>query len=262
MDPPKSFYNLIQKEEEQIQRQPRYVSRFRPTVVLENKQAKDVMRTMGPANVEVPSPDKFLKKHSKDPQMPEHSEGSKGVRRACALTQRRPPVPARTDPPPMGQTKRGFIKPAATVPVKPTPVSVDSKKGHKQLLETSGLVPKYVMKKDYGEIPAYLQRRSEAEGLAQEEHARLQKEQDGQEAMQQLTEEERQAALQDSLHVSLLQGLKRKWDALHKEYQCLPLIIETLSQRAFKKSLEDAMKQLDENILLLERFPTIYVTKS
>ncbi|RVE58599.1 hypothetical protein OJAV_G00195760 [Oryzias javanicus] len=253
MDPPKSFSNLNQKEEEQIQKPPRYVSKFRPAVVLENKQAKDVMRTMGPANVEVLSPDKFLKKHSKDPQLPEPSEGSKGVRRACALTQRRPPVPPRTAPPPMGQTKRGFIKPAVAVPVKPLPISVDSNRGHRQQLETSGLVPKYVMKKDYGEVPAYLQRRGEAEWRAREEHARLQKEQEEQEATQQLTEEERQAALQ---------GLKKKRDALHLEYQGLPLIIETLSQRAFKKSLEDAMDQLDQNILLLEKFSTIYVTDS
>lgn len=75
------------------------------------------------------------------------SHGSKGVSRVCALTQRRPPVPARTDRPPMGQTKGGFIKPAVMAPLKPTPVSVDSHKGHKQLLETSGLVPKYVTKK-------------------------------------------------------------------------------------------------------------------
>lgn len=148
----------------------RYVSSFHPAVVSENKQIKDVMRTMGPAKVELPSPDKYLKKRCKELQLPEReflpsnpasmlricgpkfchlseSHGSKGISRACALTQRRPPVPARTDRPPMGQTKGGFIKPAVTAPLKPTPVSVDSHKGHKQLLEASGLVPKYVTKK-------------------------------------------------------------------------------------------------------------------
>uniref|UniRef100_A0A3P9K2X6 Enkurin, TRPC channel interacting protein n=1 Tax=Oryzias latipes TaxID=8090 RepID=A0A3P9K2X6_ORYLA len=231
----------------------RYVSSFHPAVVSENKQIKDVMRTMGPAKVELPSPDKYLKKRCKELQLPEQSHGSKGVSRVCALTQRRPPVPARTDRPPMGQTKGGFIKPAVMAPLKPTPVSVDSHKGHKQLLETSGLVPKYVTKKDYGEVPAYLQRRSEARWRSQEEHARLEKEQEEQEAMQQLTEEERQAALQH---------LKKKWDALHEEYQRLPLIIETMSKKAFKKSLEDAMNQLDKDICLLEKFPIIYITKN
>uniref|UniRef100_A0A8C8DFV6 Uncharacterized protein n=1 Tax=Oryzias sinensis TaxID=183150 RepID=A0A8C8DFV6_9TELE len=147
MDPPENVYTLIPKEEEQIQKPPRYVSSFHPAVVSETKQIKDVMRTMGPAKVELPSPDKYLKKRCKELQLPEQSHGPKGVSRACALTQRRPPVPARTDRPPMGQTKAGFIKPAVTAPLKPTPVSVDSHKGHKQLLETSGLVPKYVTKK-------------------------------------------------------------------------------------------------------------------
>lgn len=49
----------------------RYVSKYRPIVVHERKSVKDDMRTMGPAKVEVPSPDKYLKKHSKEPKLPE-----------------------------------------------------------------------------------------------------------------------------------------------------------------------------------------------
>lgn len=49
----------------------RYMSKFRPMVSLEEKIAKDAMRTMGPAKVEVPSPDKYLKKHSKEAKPPE-----------------------------------------------------------------------------------------------------------------------------------------------------------------------------------------------
>lgn len=61
---------------------------------------------------------------------------------------RKPPVPARTDNPPMGiHTKRDFIKTAAVVPMKPEPTCVDTNKGHKQRLENSGLVPKYIKKK-------------------------------------------------------------------------------------------------------------------
>lgn len=54
------------------------MSKYRPTVVLENKLTKDAMRSMGPAKVEVPSPDKYLKKHSKEPKLPE-SEFSHGL---------------------------------------------------------------------------------------------------------------------------------------------------------------------------------------
>lgn len=49
----------------------RYISKHRPAVVLEYKSTKDTMRTMGPAKVEVPLPDKYLKKHSKEPKLPE-----------------------------------------------------------------------------------------------------------------------------------------------------------------------------------------------
>lgn len=47
------------------------MSKFRPTIVLEKKLTKDAMKTMGPAKVEVPSPEKYLKKHSKEPKLPE-----------------------------------------------------------------------------------------------------------------------------------------------------------------------------------------------
>lgn len=69
-----------------------------------------------------------------------------------AGTVRKPPVPARTDNPPMGiHTKRDFIKTATALPMKPQPTYVDTSKGHKQLLENSGLVPKYIKKKVHKE---------------------------------------------------------------------------------------------------------------
>lgn len=44
-------------------------------------------------------------------------------------------------------TKRNFIRTATAVSMKPQPTCVDTSKGHKQLLENSGLVPKYTKKK-------------------------------------------------------------------------------------------------------------------
>lgn len=49
---------------------------------------------------------------------------------------------------------------------------------------------------DYGEVPAYLQLRCKAERRAQDEYDRLVKEQREQEAMQQLSDEERQAVME------------------------------------------------------------------
>ncbi|XP_018556259.1 enkurin [Lates calcarifer] len=247
--PPESVYNLIPKEEVRTEKPPRYMSKFRQTVVLEKKLTKDAMRTMGPAKVEVPSPDKYLKKHAKEPKLPEKTERSKEVRNTS--TMRKPPVPARTDNPPMGiHTKRDFIKTAAVVPMKPEPTCVDTNKGHKQRLENSGLVPKYIKKKDYGEVPEYILQRSEEERRAQEEYDNFVREQREQGAMKHLSDEERQA---------VLEALKKNWDKLHHEYQGLSLVIDTLSKKAHKEQLEAEMKKLENDINLFERFKTIYI---
>uniref|UniRef100_A0A3Q3VR58 Enkurin, TRPC channel interacting protein n=2 Tax=Mola mola TaxID=94237 RepID=A0A3Q3VR58_MOLML len=142
--PPESIYNLLPKQEVHISKPSRYVSKYRSAVVLETKANKDPMRTMGPAKVEVPSPDKYLRKHSKEPRSPDKMQISQ--RHACTV--KKPPVPARTDNPPMGiHTKKNFIRTAIFVTVKPKPAIVDTNKGHKQLLDNSGLAPKYTKKK-------------------------------------------------------------------------------------------------------------------
>lgn len=47
------------------------MSKYRPKVILETKSNKQAMRTMGPAKVELPSPENYLKKHSKEPKLPD-----------------------------------------------------------------------------------------------------------------------------------------------------------------------------------------------
>ncbi|KAF7708991.1 hypothetical protein HF521_018048 [Silurus meridionalis] len=71
MHPPENFYHLIPREEVKSEKAPRYMSQFREQVKQEQKLNKASHRTMGPAKVEVSSPDKFLKKHSKEPKLPE-----------------------------------------------------------------------------------------------------------------------------------------------------------------------------------------------
>uniref|UniRef100_A0A3Q0QZD0 Enkurin, TRPC channel interacting protein n=1 Tax=Amphilophus citrinellus TaxID=61819 RepID=A0A3Q0QZD0_AMPCI len=149
LHPPESAYNLIPVEETKKEKAPRYVSKFRPAVILEKKLIKEPIRTMGPARVELPSTENFLKKHSKEPKLPEKTQSSKDVHKTCSFTERKPPVPTRNDRPLMGiHTKRDFLKETAVVvPMKPHPTYVDTNKGHKQVLENSGLVPKFIMKK-------------------------------------------------------------------------------------------------------------------
>ncbi|XP_067434461.1 enkurin [Thunnus thynnus] len=250
--PRESVYNLIPKERVPTQKPPRYMSKFRPMVVLEEKLSKDTMKTMGPAKVEVPSPEKYLKKHSKEPKLPEKKEYLKEVRNTCSM--KKPAVPAKTDNPPMGiYTKRDFIKTTTVMPMKPQPTYVDTNKGHKELLENSGLVPKYIMKRDYGEVPEYLLQRNEDERRAKEEYDKFVREQMDQGAMKPLSDEERQA---------ILERLKKNWDKVHHEYQGLSLVTDTLSKKAHKERLEVAMKKLENDINLFERFKTIFIANN
>ncbi|XP_078147601.1 enkurin isoform X2 [Centroberyx gerrardi] len=255
MYPPESVYNLMPREEVKTEKPPRYMSKFRTTVVLEKKSNKDAMRTMGPAKAEVPSPEKYLRKHSKEPKLPE-SEPHILLKSISLL---KPGVPVRTDNPTMGiHTKRDFIKTNAlenimAVPRTQQPTYADTNRGHKQLLEKSGLVPKYIKKKDYGEIPEYLQQRNEEAQRAQEEYDSYVKEQMKQGAMKQLSDEERQ---------NILQGLKKNWEELHHQYQGLSVVTDTITKKSRKERLDLAMKQLESDINVFERFKTIYIANN
>ncbi|XP_028290555.1 enkurin isoform X2 [Gouania willdenowi] len=207
---------------------------------------------MGAAEVEIPSTDKYLKRRSKEPKLSEISQISKGLHRHC-LTERKPAVPKRSEAPLMGfHREKNLLKSTSAPPVKPQPVCVDSHTGHRKVLENLGLVPKYTHKKDYGEVPEYLQRRHEAQLRAQEEYDNFIRQHKEEMAMTHLTEEERRATLE---------GLKKQWGGLLQEYQGLPLVIDTMSEKNHKVRLEAAMDQLEKDINLLERFKTIYIPK-
>ncbi|KAM3850066.1 enkurin-like [Diretmus argenteus] len=252
--PPESVYNLMPKEEVRTEKPPRYMSKFRPTAVHENKSNKDAMRTMGPANAKVPSPEKYLRKHSKEPKLPEKKQCSK----ICQNTgvPRKPAVPTRTDNPLMGiHIKKDFVKTnvlenVTALPKRPQPAFADTSRGYKQCLESSGLVPKYMKKKDYGEVPEYLQQRNEEARRAQEQYEDYVKDQMMQGAMKLLSEEEKQ---------TILTGLKKNWEELHHQYQGLSVVTDTISKKSHKERLDLAMKQLESDIGVIERFKTIYV---
>ncbi|KAL7887705.1 hypothetical protein AOLI_G00054260 [Acnodon oligacanthus] len=69
--PPERIYNLIPREEEKVPRPPRYISKFREQVKEEKQLNKTSNKTMGPAKVDMPSPDKYLLKHSREPKRAE-----------------------------------------------------------------------------------------------------------------------------------------------------------------------------------------------
>ncbi|XP_069504260.1 enkurin [Ambystoma mexicanum] len=252
--PAENIYNLIPREQTILTKAPRYTSTFREYVREESKKNKSLNRTMGPAKVEVPSPKEFLHKNSKEPKVSERKSD-----RCMVEETRRPPVPRRTEQPIMGvQTKKNFINTNAAdaimgVPKKPEHIFVDSRKGDKHPLETSGLVPKYIKRKDYGVTPEYLCKRNEEVRRAQEEYDTYVRERIKQGAMKQISDEERE---------SVLEGLKKNWDELHHEYQGLSVVIDTTPKKMHKERLEIQMRQLERDIELIERHRIIYIANN
>ena len=75
------------------------------------------------------------------------------------------------------KSTKDFVKTNAlanitAVPKKPTPKYVDSPTGKSHDLEKSGLLPKYIKKDDFGQVPTYLEERKKELEEAQAEYAR------------------------------------------------------------------------------------------
>ncbi|XP_061752503.1 enkurin-like [Nerophis ophidion] len=240
--PQESIHNFIEKKVI-IERPERYVSKFRP-VVIEECRPTNYMKTMGPTRVDVPIPTNYLKKHSKEPQLPEIKQH---VRINCTCTTKKPAVPSGPFLPPVSiPIKRKTTTPKGT---KQSPCVVDTNKGHKEIHNrNSGLVPVYIRKKDYGEVPNYLMRRKAKHQKALEEYNINLKKQEEHETMKYLSDKECQAIIED---------LKKKYNELNVEYQRLPFIIDTPSMKTRKVRLEVEMKQLEDDIKLLDRLESI-----
>lgn len=246
-----SIYDLIPQEEVKKPKQPRYISKFREPVKDEYFTHKGDYKTMGQAKVPVPTTDNFLKKHSKEPRLPDKSEF-----KYPDEERRRPKVPPKDDKPLMGlKTTKNFITTNAvqnitSVPKRPEKVYVDTKKGDRNNLEPSGLEPIYIHKKEYGSTPQYLTRRQEEMKRAQEEYNAYVAEHFRRGAMQQLTDEERQ---------SILNGLKKNWEEIHDQYQGLSVVTDTAPKKNRKERMEAEMKQLERDIDLIERHRVLYI---
>ncbi|XP_060779613.1 enkurin-like isoform X1 [Neoarius graeffei] len=232
----------------------RYMSKFRMQLKQENQQNKASYKTMGPVKVEKPSPDKYLLKHSKEPKLPEKKTFSYGD-----VQPRKPQIPAKTKQLlTVGDTKRNFVKSnvmenTMVVPHQPQSACAQTKYVDKELLENSGLIRKFVKKKDYGQTPEYLSQRQEEVRRAQEKYDHYVKEKMKEGAIKQFSEEER---------LNILHGLKKNLDELQHQYQGLSVITDTVPKRHRKEKLESQMKQLEKDIELVKRYKTIYITEN
>ncbi|CAH1789662.1 unnamed protein product [Owenia fusiformis] len=246
-----SIYNLCEKPAPASEEKVKHTSKFRGTVTGEYKSNRNDYKTMGQAKVPTRRQDNFLKKHEKEPVLPDRTKFSYPDEE-----RKRPNVPRKDDQPLMGlRTTKNFITNNAvenimSVPKKAEKNYVDTKKGDKHPLETSGMEPHYLHKKDFGKTPAYLIKREEEIQRAQEEYDAYIAEHFRRGAMQQLSEEERRV---------ILAGLKQNWEQLHHEYQGLSVVTDTAPKKNRKERMEAEMKQLERDIETVEKHKTIYI---
>ncbi|KAM3820974.1 enkurin-like [Vipera latastei] len=119
---------------------------------------------------------------------------------------------------------------------KPLHACVDQRKGEKFLLDDSGLVQRFLKKKDFGVTPKYIQRRKK-----------------------EAVDKTRLTRLSSRERESILEGLKDNWEEINKDFQSLSVEITTIPQRLRKEKLETEMKQLEHDIAALEKHKFIYV---
>lgn len=53
--------------------------------------------------------------------------------------------------------------------------------------------------------------------------------------------------------------MKKNWEDLQKQYQGLPILTDTIPKKIRKTKMEADLKQLEKDIVLIERHPFIYV---
>ncbi|NXO16746.1 ENKUR protein, partial [Oriolus oriolus] len=226
----------------------RYISKYRELVKHEAVKNKSQWKTMGPAKVAVPSPNDFLQKHSKEPKLaPKKKEEDDKKLRPLSVPQRtyRPVI----------RIKKNFINKNAVavirgVPKKPRPFCVDTRQGDKYPLEPSGLVPKYIKKKNYGVTPKYVTRRNEEIKREEEEYEAKVLEQLKKKAMKTLSDEER---------TNILKALKKNWEEINHAYQGLPVLTDTRYKKIHKEELELKLKQLEHDIAAIEKHKNVYI---
>jgi hypothetical protein len=197
-----SIYNLIPRPVVVAPKQPRYDSKFKEDVKNEVHKVKQDHRTMGYLKEPVPKPEEFLKAHAKEfsHQFP-RPPNPKAASFETDQNSKKPPVPRHNEQPLLGlKSNKNFVSQNAvdtimTVPRKPEKNVVDSRKGTKFNLESSGLTPVYVKKKNFGTIPNYIVEHKNESAKAREEYDAYMNEYFKRGALRTMSDDEREAIL-------------------------------------------------------------------
>ncbi|XP_026815950.1 enkurin-like [Rhopalosiphum maidis] len=207
-------------------------------------------QTMGYAEVKLNHPSKFLKKHTRIVKRP-FANSLKPVLTSEKYSQRCSRSPNFKEK--INKIQRNFlheniIDVIRKVPPLPRHRVQDSRNGHTMVLDEAGLEPTYVSKKNFGKTPSYIKKiikEKEMEKLAEVDRVRAIKP-----PLRYIPEEERK---------ELLKGLKSNWDELYTEFLLLPMVTDSVPKVNRKARIENELNNLERDINLLERYPSLYV---
>merc|ERR1712168_44700 len=245
-----SILDLIPKPAPIKVKDPRYTSKYTNAVIFEVKKSKSSKKTMGPAKIDQPGPEKFLKKRDQSFEVVKKPQGER------YHEPRKPSLPKEQNTL-AGSTNKNFIKQNAvevitSIPTKPLAIYCDTKNGNKNNFTASGLTLNYSNKKDYGKLPKYLVERNR---FVEEDKKRYE------EYMENIMKQKAMDKLAASERDNILKSLKEKWNSIHDEYQGLSVVTDTLSKKHKKDRLEGEMNQIERDIKCVESNQTILISK-
>uniref|UniRef100_A0A1I8MZM6 Enkurin domain-containing protein n=1 Tax=Musca domestica TaxID=7370 RepID=A0A1I8MZM6_MUSDO len=142
---------------------------------------------------------------------------------------------------------------------RPPPRYIDTPKGDRHNLLNSGLMPQYICSKNFGKVPCYLDHHKKmlkqlnercAQTKMQSDNACL-RYMDRLPSVKKLSAEERN---------EILEGLRTNFGSLFKTYQSLSVCTDTVAKQLKKGKMENELRQLEQDIYLMEHNPEIYVS--
>ncbi|XP_031346111.1 enkurin [Photinus pyralis] len=249
-----NIYSSAKKAPVCRKKEPRYVSTFQKPLKIENQKRKRYSHaTMGLPEREPTDPSQFLQKNKgvrhkvirERPYTP-HVKLRPPVIPTAALLKE--DVERRNKTPPMANFVARNIKNAVHLkPKAPVERVVINCHGDSKKI-AAGMEPVYIYEEGFGKVPQYLR----AIIQKRERHVQFQKDVADveQPKCRYVTKEQR---------AELLKGLKDNWEELQRQYQGLPIITDTIPKINRKLKLENDLKLLEKDIVLLERHPYIYV---
>jgi hypothetical protein len=182
-----------------------------------------------------PAPDSFRKKGTGTMVLPEPSKFN------YPTPERKPAVPKKEEAPILGlKTEKNFIVSNAVEVILKAPKA-----------EPAEMDP--LRKKNYGQVPNYLQK---VKTDIEEEYTTLRQLKE-----EQQKEEEKQKYLMSAEEIQALkEGLKKKWEAVNKEYQTITHIRkpDTQGLKRKKENCEKELAQIEKDLALLEK-PFVFV---